>query len=136
MNCCGAGVRRSAASACGKERCGNGIVVDDSGAVFFTINNWSDPTQSGVLRWDESLGMGEEEHFELVLSAVDAEAMGLSTNWFGSLSIEGSFDNGAPLYASLGWAGPIYAIAIPEPASLMLLAAGAACLVTRRRRQF
>lgn len=112
---------------------GNGIVVDSTGAVFFTVNQFGNPDASGILRWDASMGTGEGENYEVVLSATE-----LGTGdfyWFGPLAIEGSYDAGATLYTSLNFNGPIVGVtATPEPATMVLLAAGAIPLLRRKRK--
>lgn len=114
---------------------GNGIAVDNSGAVFFTINNFTDPSLSGVLRWDASMERGETENYEMLLSKEDAGLDPMDFAWFGPVAIDGTFDQGDTLYTSLNFNGPITGITVPEPASLVMLALGGVAMLRRRRSQ-
>jgi hypothetical protein len=71
---------------------------------------------------------GDDFNYDVLATA------GSSANWFGPLAIDGDFLNGAPLYGSYGFGGPITEIAylVPEPTTLALLGLGG--LLLRRRK--
>lgn len=94
----------------------NGLIVDDAGHVFITFNSMSS-TPSALCMWNGTAGSG--------LNYDTLAIAGPSANWFGPLAIDGNFLNGAPLYGSFGFGGPITEITyIPEPATMLLLGAG------------
>jgi len=106
---------------------GNGITIDDAGNVFITTNAYPD---SSLLLWNGETGDGN--NYDIIATNPDS-----TFGWFGPMDIEGDFLEGATLYGSYSYYGPITAITydtIPEPVTLCVLAAGAALAVLKKRR--
>ncbi|HPY77239.1 MAG TPA: PEP-CTERM sorting domain-containing protein, partial [Anaerohalosphaeraceae bacterium] len=104
----------------------NGIVADEAGHVFLTFNSMDPLRPSSLCMWNGIAG--DDFNYDVLATA------GSSANWFGPLAIDGDFLNGAPLYGSYGFGGPITEIAylVPEPTTLALLGLGG--LLLRRRK--
>ena len=94
----------------------NGIAVDDGGNVFVSVNG----TESLLLMWNEDTG----DSYEIIATLDSSQWFG----WFGALAVDGDFLNGGSLYmTNYGAAGLAEITAnVPEPATLCLLAGGAA----------
>ncbi|WFB35161.1 hypothetical protein P3T73_13430 [Kiritimatiellota bacterium B12222] len=89
---------------------GNGLAVDEGGNVFFAVNDSMDFSHTlGML--DASAPNGYQ-----VLASSSGYA-----DWYGSISVDGDFTEGDPLYFSPGWGSDLeQLISIPEPSTLTL----------------
>lgn len=103
----------------------NGLAVDDAGNIFFTFNGAS----SSLCMWDGTIGDGF--NYDVIATLDPSQSFG----WFGPLAIEGNFLEGAPLYGSYSYGGPITEITanVPEPATIAVLGLGGFFL--RRRKK-
>ncbi|MBC2594170.1 PEP-CTERM sorting domain-containing protein [Ruficoccus amylovorans] len=95
----------------------NGLTVDEAGNIFFSVNGGSAGSVVGMVD-DSSEGY-----------AVIYDGPGM---WYGALSIDGDFNDGATLY--MNNYGEIVGIAVPEPATYAALF-GLFALAFAARRQ-
>lgn len=103
-----------------------GINVDAAGNIFVTVNGGV----SGLLMWNESMGLGDGEHYELIADA------GGSWGWFNHVEVEGDFLNGGTLWVSSGTGLAEITYLIPEPTTFaMVIMGGLLALYGNRRRK-
>ena len=108
---------------------GNGLAVDSAGNVFFAVNDQA----TGI----STLGMLDPHASNGVYDPIYTSNN--FNDYFGAISVDGNFKSGGTLYfdPGIGYANSVVAVqAVPEPGSLVLLAAaGVVSLVAWRRRR-
>ena len=103
---------------------GNGLAVDAGGNVFFAVNDYSGASDPHTLGWlDTETGI-----YETIYTSDSF------MDWFGSISVDGDFSKGDPLYFSAGGSVLGFSL-VPEPSAFTLITALVVFGLAQRRKR-